>query len=53
MFCKRFTGHDFLQVVFISDEAICNILGYRKYKILELTLRPENFKSVAMATVTA
>ena len=34
-----------------SDEASYNILGYRKKKILEQTLRPENFKSVAMASV--
>ena len=35
-----------------SDEASCNILGLQKtLKILEQSLRPENVKSTAMATV--
>ena len=45
-------GQAFLSIYILckSDEASCNILGYRK-KILEQTLRPENFRSFAMATV--
>ena len=44
MFYKRFTGHDFLQVVSISDEASCNILGYNNIKYFRTNFKTENFK---------